>query len=98
MGGVCPGGVNSKKKKEDEDKGGVSDKSRSPNNFNKLPKESRYSNPRENDYRRTPPVYDSGELRPPSFSSELKPSKPLTPSRKASSKVESLGIWLFTIY
>lgn len=73
MGAVCPGGSFSNQKKE---KGLIS----SPN-------EAPLSDYRENDYRRTPSMFDTGELRRLSFSSELKPSKPSPPINRESKKV-----------
>ncbi|OWM80921.1 uncharacterized protein LOC116191991 isoform X2 [Punica granatum] len=88
MGGVCSGGTPNQKR----EKGAVS---RSAQSFQKPSKEaSPASESKGSDYRKTPPKFDSGELRHLSFSRELKPSKPSTPTRKGSGKVSGKGSFL----
>lgn len=81
MGAVCSGGT-------PKQKGERSAVSRPTRSFHKPSREaSPASEPKGSDYGKTPPKFHSGELRLLSFSRELKPSKPSTPSRKGSSKV-----------
>lgn len=81
MGAVCSGGTTKQKR----EKGAVFKPVRS---FHKTSRDaSPASELIESDYRKSPPRFDSGEPRHLSFSRELKPSKPSTPTQRGSSKV-----------
>lgn len=78
MGAVCSGGTGKHTTESSGAKStGFSGKLKS--------REVSHPNHKSSDYRKPPSKFDSGELL--SFSRELKPSKPSTPSRKGLSKV-----------
>lgn len=85
MGAVCSGGTGKHTTESSGAKStGFSGKLKSKPSFTKS-REVSHPNHKSSDYRKSPSKFDSGELL--SFSRELKPSKPSTPSRKGLSKV-----------
>ncbi|KAK4787725.1 hypothetical protein SAY86_011558 [Trapa natans] len=90
MGGVCPGGTTVLMRERDA-------ASRPVRSFhNPSRDDSPASKMIENDYRETPQRFDSEEeeLRHLSFSRELKPSNPSTPTRRGSGKISRKGSFL----
>ncbi|XP_057502190.1 protein PSK SIMULATOR 2-like [Actinidia eriantha] len=90
MGGVCCGGTTKRQKLESREPSlGFSGKLKSKRSFGK-PKEDLYSCPDVGAFKKTPQLYDSGELRF-SISCELKPS---TPARAGPNKVPQASSFL----